>query len=382
MAIVSILGLIFTLLGIAGSAYALLSLFLADRFVRKPAPKASSFPPVTVLKPLHGAEPGLAWCLETFFLQQYRGDLQLVFGVHDNNDAAVAIVEQLRARHPRVNAVLVSDTRRHGSNPKISNIIGMASAVRNDVLVLSDSDIAVAPNYLEKVVAALEGENTGAVTCLYAGWAAAGFASRLSAMGVSYQFLPNVITGVSLGLTQPCFGSTIAIKRAVLDSIGGFAAFASVLADDYEIGRAVRAKGRRVFIPNFAVRHACGEATLGAWFRHELRWMRTIRTVDPAGHWGSIVTQAIPLALVGAILLGFPAFALGGLAAAVVARAALKWQIDRQFGVVGGPLWLLPLRDMLSFGVFLMSLFGGAVVWQDERLHVVGDGALLNRVRQ
>jgi ceramide glucosyltransferase len=377
MIVLSILGYAFTVLGLCGAAYALLAAFFARRFVRRPSAAPATYPPVTILKPLHGEEPALADNLETFFAQDYRGPVQIVFGVDDARDAAVAVTEQLRARHPGADAVLVIDDRRRGSNPKISNLIGMSTTFKHEVLVLSDSDIAVDRDYLDRVVAALLPPDVGAVTCIYSGWAAAGFASRLSAMGVSYQFLPNVMTGVGLGFTRPCFGSTIAIKAQVLNEIGGFAAFASVLADDFELGRAVRAKGYRVVIPNFVVRHACGEASLSEWFRHELRWMRTIRTVDPAGHWGSIVTHGFPLSLVGAILLGFPAFSWIAVVATAVARGVLKWQIDEEFGAGAGPHWLLPVRDVLSFGVFLMSLFGGAVVWQDEHLRVSGDGALI-----
>ena len=377
MTTAEVLGVGVTLLGVCGTLYTLLAAYFTGGFARRTAGTAASFPSVTVMKPLHGAEPALAWSLETFFLQDYRGPVQFVFGVQDKADPAVAVVEDLRKRHPHADAVLVCEARRHGSNPKISNLMGMAAAAKHDVLVLSDSDIAVAPDYLRKLMAALEPADVGAVTCAYTGWAAAGFASRLTAMGVTYQFLANVITGVTLGLARPCFGSTIAIKASVLTEIGGFQAFAAVLADDYAIGDAVRAKGYRVVIPGFTVRHACGEASLGDWFRHELRWMRTIRTVDPAGHWGSVVTYAFPLALLGTILAGFTVFSLAALAAAVVARALLKWQIDRTFGASGGPLWLLPVRDVLSFGIFLMSLFGRAVVWQDEHLRVGGGGALI-----
>jgi len=372
-----IIGWFLTALGLCGAAHSLLAAYLAGRFVRAAGTGASSFPAATVLKPLRGRDVSLEADLETFFVQSYGAPVQLVFGVHDKTDDAVFVVERLRARHPGADAVLVSEGRRPGSNPKVCNLIGMSTVAKHDVLVLSDSDIAVTPDYLGRLAAALAPPDVGAVTCVYTGWAAAGFASQLSAMGVNYQFLPNVLTGLKLGLARPCFGSTIAIKRRVLEEIGGFAAFASVLADDYEIGRAVRAKGYRVVIPGFAVRHACGEAGLGAWFRHELRWLRTIRTVDPTGHWGSIVTQAFPLALLGAFVSGFSTFSLAAVVVSAVARGVLKWQIDHQFGVAGGPHWLLPVRDVLSFGVFLMSLFGGAVVWQDERLQVGGDGALI-----
>jgi ceramide glucosyltransferase len=380
MTLLAILGAVFTLLGFVGAVYALASIFLLEHFIRIPAAEPlDHFPPVTLLKPLHGDEPSLEPNLESFLRQDYPAPVQAIFGVNDGQDGAVAVVERLRARFPGKDIVLTVEEQRQGSNPKVSNLIAMQAAARNDILVLSDSDIAVASLYLREMVSALAPEDAGAVTCLYTGWAASGFASRLSAMGISYHFLPNVVTGVGLGMTQPCFGSTIAIKRSVLDAIGGFRAFASQLADDNEIGRAVRQLGHKVVIPAFAVRHACTEPTLRAWWDHELRWMRTIRTVDRAGHAGSIVTHGFPLALLGVICSGSGQLALAVALTTLLARAMLKWRIDKAFQGPAGPYWLLPVRDVLSFGVFVASLFGASVVWQDAQLRVRQDGALSNR---
>jgi ceramide glucosyltransferase len=380
MTALSIPGAIFTLLGFVGAVYALASALLVALFVRRPEPEpASDYPAVTLLKPLHGSEPSLESDLESFLLQDYPAPIQVVFGVHDRQDAAVAVVDRLRARHPDKDIVVSVEEHRQGTNPKISNVITMSACARHGVLILSDSDIAVPPDYLRKIAAALVPDDVGAVTCLYTGWAASDFPSRISAMGISYHFLPNVVTGVGLGLTEPCFGSTIALKRLVLDGIGGFGAFASQLADDNEIGRAVRQYGRKVAIPSFAVRHACSEASFRAWWDHELRWMRTIRTVDPAGHAGSIVTHGFSLALLGVIFTGFGQLALSVALTTLVARGVLKWRIDKAFQGAAGPYWLLPVRDVLSFGVFVMSLFGVSVVWQDAQLRVHQDGALSNR---
>lgn len=379
----AILTWLFAGLAFAGAAYALLAARFVARFSARPEPAAAHYPAITIFKPLHGDESALSQSLESFFRQDYPAPFQLVFGVHAAGDDAIAVVEALRGRYPGVDAALVIDERRHGSNPKVGNLLNMESAARHDVWIFSDSDITVEPDYLKRIASALEPAHVGAVTCLYTGWAAAGFVSRLGAMGVSYHFLPNVVMGLGLKLAAPCFGSTIALKGEVLRQIGGLAAFASHLADDYAIGAAVRAAGYEVAIPPFAVRHAAVEQDWRAWYFHELRWMRTIRSVDPAGHAGSIVTHAFPVSLLGLIAAGFGPVSwlvpLAAIAATILARAMLKWQIDKSFDMPAGPYWLLPVRDVLSFVVFLMSLFGASVVWQNERLRVDADGALSGR---
>lgn len=382
---VAILGWILTGLAGVGGIYALLSAWLVDRFAARragpPTPVCPVFAPVTILKPLHGAEPGLAEALETFFRQDYPAPIQIVFGVQSKTDPAIRIVEALCDRYPAVPADLVVSARVHGDNAKVSNLANMAVSARHRLIVLSDSDIAVSPDYLRRVVSALAGAGVGAVTCLYAGRATVpGLGARLSAMGVSYHFLPNVVTGVSLGLAQPCMGSTIALSADTLAAIGGFEAFADYLADDYEIGRAVRAGGRAVAIPGFAVRHAAPEESLRAWFVHELRWMRTIRLNDPAGHFGSVVTHPLPLALLGCMASGFSVSSLWILTATFLGRAVLKWRIDRCFGAASGPLWLLPIRDICAFCVFLVSLAGGPVEWRGQKLHVAA-GGYLSKIR-
>jgi ceramide glucosyltransferase len=186
-------------------------------------------------------------------------------------------------------------------------------------------------------------------------------------MGINTQFLPNAALGFQMGLAHPCSGATIAMRRETLVAIGGFGAFANELADDYAIGEAVRRLGQLVKIAPLIVRHTNADASAAGFFRHELRWARTIRSIDPLGYAGSIVTQPLPLALLVAALLGWSPASLGILAAALVARLFLKLRIDRVVGAVG-PLWLLPLRDLLWFAVFIVSFAGRTVVWKSARL--------------
>ena len=372
-------GCLFAGLALLGAAYALAAAFLAGRFMRGVRAPRAAYPAVTILKPLYLGEPGLSGNLESFFNQDYPGPIQIVFGVHDESDPAAAVVRELQVRYPHLDTTIVADGALHGSNGKVSNLINMLPSARHDVLVLSDSDITVSPRWLRHVTDALAVPGVGLVTCLYTGEVAQGEKgvwSTLSAMGTSYDFLPNVVLGTSLGLAEPCMGSTIALSRAMLDEIGGFRAFVDYLADDYEIGRAVRETGHTLAIPAIGVGHTAAEASMGELFRHELRWTRTIRTLNPLGHLGTIVTFGFPIALIAAILLDFSWFSLVVLALTLMSRLFLKRRIDGIFGTYAGPFWLLPARDLLSFAVFVTSQFGETVHWRDTRFSVETSGAM------
>jgi ceramide glucosyltransferase len=359
-----------------GGLYALFAAEMAARFLRRVTPSATSAPPVTLLKPLSGADPGLAENLESFCRQAYDGPIQIVFGVQDRGDPAIPLVRSLQAAHPDLDITLVVDATEHGANRKIANLINMSGAARHEILILSDSDIIAPPDYVSRITGALERPGVGVVTYLYVGQARGGMWSRLGAMAINYQFLPNAIMGASLGLAEPCMGSTIALTASVLREIGGFQAFRDHLADDYEIGRAVRALGYRIAMPSLLLGHGCSDASGGELISHEIRWGRTIRLIDGAGYFGSLVTYALPLAVIGATLLGFSEVSLALILAILISRLILKHRIDAATGTEAGALWLMPLRDVLSFVVFLASLTGASVSWRGRRYRVGPDGVL------
>ncbi len=359
-----------------GGVYALFAAEMVARFMRGAAPLASSTLPVTLLKPLSGADPGLAESLESFCRQAYGGSIQIVLGVQDPADPAIAVVRALQAAHPDMDIVLVIDATEHGANRKIANLINMAHAARHEIIILSDSDITAPPDYVSRIAGALERPGVGVVTCLYSGQARRGLWSRLAAMAINYQFLPNAILGASLGLAEPCMGSTIALPASVLREIGGFEAFRDHLADDYEIGRAARALGYRIAMPPLVLGHGCSEASGGELMGHEIRWGRTIRLIDGAGYFGSIVTFGLPLAVIGATLLGFSDVSLALILAILISRLILKHRIDAATGSEAGALWLMPFRDVLSFVVFIASLTGASVSWRGRRYRVGPDGVL------
>jgi ceramide glucosyltransferase len=364
------------LAAIAGSVYALVAIWVAHAFQRaaRGSPPAT-YPPVTILKPLHGAEPNLYAALSSFCLQNYPAPLQIVLGVADPADPAAATARRLIAELPDRDIALVIDPRRHGANAKVSNLINMQGRARHDVLLIADSDIAVSPDYLTGVAAALDQPDVGLVTCLYHGVPSTGLWSRLAAAAIDYHFLPNVLVGLKLRLATPCFGSTIAVRKSTLAGIGGLQSVADQLADDYALGMAVRRAGRKVAIPPLLVSHACAERSLRELSMHEIRWARTIRGVDSPGFAGLAITYAVPLALLGVILGGLtPAAWI--LAIALVCRFALQAELHRLFRLRSGIFWLGPIRDILSFTVFVASFFGRRVEWRGHRYAVNADQTL------
>ncbi len=374
--LIAALGWSFGFLAVCGDIYMALAAALVPRFMARPAPESPHLPAVTVIKPLHQNRRGLEACLESFCSQDYPAPVQFVFGVERADDPAIEVVRRLQSRHPALDLTLVINSLQHGSNRKVSNLINTCTEARHPVLVLSDSDIEVGSSYLRDVVSPLGQPHVGAVTCLYIGQGG-GLWSNLSAMAINYQFLPSVVLGRFLGLAQPCFGSTIAINAQVLAEIGGFEAFADHLADDYEIGKAARAKGYTIAIPAMTVRHHCALSGPGDLLGHELRWGRVVRLIDGAGFAGSLVTHSLSLSLIAAALLSFSPLSVGLIFATFGLRIALKFQVDAATGSRAGAWWLIPLRDVLSFAVFLASFTVNTVHWQGRRFHVGHGGVLV-----
>ena len=373
------LGWVMVGLSQVGVVYWLLAAVATRTALGRARPISDGPPPdVTIVKPLSGATPGLRDTLEGFCQQDYPGRIQIVFGVHDAADPAIGVVRDLQTAHPGLAIDLVIDARIHGANRKATNLINIADSTRHELLILSDADIVVDRAYVRTVAAALCKPGVGLVSCLYVGKDRGGLWSRLSAMAINYRFMPNAILGKATGLAEPCFGATIAIRSDVLARIGGFAAFADHLADDYEIGRAVRALGLKIAIPSMTVSHICDETSAGELIGRELRSGRTVRQIDPLGYAGSFVTYPLALILIAAILLGFTPVVLGLVASVIAVRIAFKFAIDAASGRRAGAWWLIPASDVLSFGLFIASFAINRVGWHGGRFRVSREGALLH----
>ncbi len=360
-----------------GCFYLLVSSMAVLRHQRRDRIPPRSPVSVTILKPLHGAEPRLAERLASFCDQTYGAPVQLVCGVHDAADGAVAAVMQLADANPRADITLKIDGHQHGSNRKISNLANILPLARHETLVIADSDIEVGPNYLASITANLAQSGVGAVTCLYHGVGGPGPWSQLAALAINAHFLPNVVSAVSFGLAQPCFGSTVAMSRATLSRIGGLETFANCLADDYAIGAAVREAGLKVAIPSFSVAHVCFETSLHGLLTHELRAARTIKSIDRLGYCGTIISHPLPLALIS-VSLGGGAEAMLLAALALACRGALCLSVEHAFGLQRQAYWLLPFRDLLSFAVFVLSFFGASVSWRGARYRLGRGGRMIS----
>ena len=362
-------------LAATGCLYALFAAAMARGWVVG-EPATGIAPSVTVLKPLHGAEPHLYDNLASFCRQRYAGRVQILFGVQDPADPAAAAVRRLIAERPDLDLELVVTRGQDGANPKVANLAGLQRHIAHDVVVVSDSDIAVPPDYLARIAAALDRPGAGLVTCLYRGQAQHGLWSRLAAMAIDHHFLPGVLVGLRLGLAHPCFGSTLALRRDTLTAIGGFDAFRDRLADDYAIGVAVRGRGLQVVVPRFAVAHTCAAASLRELWRHELRWARTVRLVSPWGYAGSVVTHPLPFALLAACVPGYAAAGAIAVVLSISSRHVLMRAVEHTFGTNTRGAWLGPVRDLLSFAIFVASFFVAVVSWRGRRYRVRHDNTL------
>ena len=367
-------------LGLAAS-YAVVTLIavLVWQF-RGVAAHSPQLRPVTVLTPLCGAEPGLYQHLRSFCQQNYP-NYQLVFGVRDPADPALAVVERLVAEFPALPIDVVINPQQHGSNRKISNLINMIAAARHDLLAIADSDTFVEPDYLATVTAPLLDQNVGLVTCIYRDMPTQRVWSRLGAMYINEWYMPSVLLTWLFGYQGYASGQTLCLRRDTLQAIGGLATTANHLADDYQLGTLVRGLGLRIVLSPTVVMAEHHEPTFESLTRHELRWMRTIRVLRPRSFRFMFLTFSVPLAIIGISLTATePALSAAAWAlfrTAVVARLGLHF-VHRLRGnrPVFSDFWLLPARELLICWIWCCSFFTSRVTWRDGEFDVDADGIM------
>jgi ceramide glucosyltransferase len=335
-------------------------------------------PPVTVLKPLCGTEPGLYEHLRSF-CQQDHPEFQIVFGVGDASDPAVDVAKRLQTEFPALAIDVVVDSQQHGYNRKISSLINMLKYARHDMLVMADSDAFVGPDYLTSVTAPLLDKKVGLVTCLYHGEPTQLIWSRLGAMYINEWYMPSVLLAWLFGHQNYVSGQTLCLRRDTLRAIGGLLGIANHLADDYELGQLVRRLGLRIVLSSYRLKAEHHEPTLESLVRHELRWMRTLYVLRPVSFRFIFFTFSLPLALLG-LLLGaetFPTLAWALFQLTLVARLALHL-VHRVRGgrALFADLWLLPARDLLICWVWCCSFYTSRFSWRGRDFGVGADGIM------
>ena len=347
-----------------------------------PDPRPGGQPPMTVLKPVAGAEPNLEQNLRSFCTQDYP-EFQVLFGVRDARDPAIPIIEQLVREYPHRGAALIVDPAVAGSNYKISNVLNMMPHARHELLVVADADCRVGPTYLAEIAASFADPSVGAVTCVYKGTPFRPcLADRLGAMFINEWFLPSVLVALLTERLRYCFGATMAVRRDVLQAIGGFQVLASYLADDYMLGHLVAVAGRKVVLAPHIVDITVDEGSFRVLLRHELRWARTMRTVRPVSYALSGLTDVIPLSILWGLVRGFGNADVILVALAVVLRVLTHYAARARLNLSGPAMpWLVPLRDLLTFGIRVMSFAGRRVAWQNRGFIVQPDGRMIADVK-
>ena len=369
------LTLVIAIVLIPGWVYLLAEVVAAVSFARRRLPIPPERPPISVLKPLHGEEPGLYENLRSFVEQDYP-TVQMVLGANNANDGALPVADALIRDIPAAEIALVVGAPVKGSNLKVANLENMLPAARHDILVISDSDMRVDRRYLGAVAAPLHDPSIGLVTCLYKGVSTGGKWSELGALHINFGFLPSALVAAALGIDLGCFGATIALRRDTLCRIGGFVPVRDELADDERIGEAVRALGLAVVLSRYLVEARVSEPSFAELWRHELRWARTVRTITPAGFVGSVLTHVVAIAALGAVATGFGLTSSIFLGISLLLRWTTAGVIAGALGLAANGLWLLPVRDTLSFAVFVASFFGRAVFWRDQFFQVEPSGRM------
>jgi ceramide glucosyltransferase len=344
---------------------------------RRARPASSSteqhFPPVTILKPLCGAEPETYACLRTFCQQAYP-EYQVIFGIHDEADPALAVVKRLQQEFPHLDLAVAIERRQHGSNPKVNNLINMMAFARHDYLVIADCDVKVDSNYLAKLVPPLRDEGVGIITCCYRGVPRMGLWSLLGSMYINEWFMPSVRVAALTGYRSFAFGVTIAIRREVLARIGGFTAISNQLADDYRLGELTRQQGLRTVLSEVEVETLVRERSASELISHELRWRRTIRNLSPFGYGLTFVTFGLPVTALQVLLARGAAPAVAIFTVTVLARVLLQSNTGRP-GVRAAKLLLVPFRDFLHLFLWIWSFTTTRVQWRNDHYRLSRDGS-------
>lgn len=372
-----------TLLCLCSVGYLVFALSAVELFNhkrKKSNPTHDFQPAVSILKPVYGLDPELIENLRSFCKQDYP-EYQVVFGVQDKNDPAIPTIEKVIKEFSHINVSYIIDSRIYGTNHKVSNLINIYPAAKHDYLLIADSDMRVPANYLSEVMAPFADAETGAVTCLYSGSARGKLASSLNAMFINGWFLPSVLISKMIQPIKFCLGATMIVRRDLLDKIGGFKSLSDYLADDYMLGKLISDLGYKIHLSDFIVENIVEEASLKDLFLHELRWARTLRRVEPWGYIFTFLTDTFVISILTGITFYLTTrnlnLSLIPVLLVLMARIMLHVRTKSITGSTSaGSIWLIPLRDFLSFSIRIISFTGTSIHWRNNAFNVDQSGLM------
>ena len=368
---------------IGGSVYALLSMGAALWYVRqRPTAMgrdASFQPPVTILKPVYGLEKDLKERLRTACLQDYP-NYQVVFCVQNPQDPALGVVREIQAEFVVARVTIALRDICAGPNGKVNNLLGGLEVARHDVLVISDSDIRLRPDYLTAIVAPLADENVGGVCTLFKNAGAERVYEQLELLSINAEFIPSVLFAEVTGAAGFCLGPSVATRQSTLRELGGLESFAEYLAEDYEIGRRIWTSGRKMVLVPYVVDAMLDLDSWSQWWTHQVYWDQNTRVASPKGFFGTVLIKSVPFALLFALLTWGDPVGLAVLFGAVALRLASAAIILKSALVDGEglrALWLLPFRDVVGLASWFCSYGQRTVVWRDVEYLLTTGGRMV-----
>jgi ceramide glucosyltransferase len=365
------------LIALAPLAYYITATIAAFRFLRrKPANRSRTdssqnnfTPPVSLLKPVHGVDFGPKENFESFCTQNYP-DYEILFAVNDESDPAVPLIRELAARFPERNIQLISGAPQIGANKKVNNLIELTRAARHEIIVLTDGDVRVLPNYLREVVAPFADPNIGAVTSFYRGIAQKSLGAELEALGAASDFFAGVLVAEWMEGMSFALGASIVTTKQWVAKIGGFEAIADMHSDDYELGHRIAKSGGKVVLSHELVWTMYAAQSARGFWNHQVRWSRTVRLCRPLSFIGLIFTHGLPWAIAAALVAPTKSIAVAYLIAYLILRMVMAWTVGVRTvddEIVRKKIWLIPFRDAIHFIVWLASFASNKISWGGEQ---------------
>jgi ceramide glucosyltransferase len=347
-------------------------------FARPQVINPAFYPPISILKPICGLDSDSYTNLASFCQQDYP-TYQIIFGVRSAADPAIPTLHQIIRDFPRIDIRLVVDERTIGTNLKVSNLANIEPYALYDLLLISDSDIKVGPDYLRRIVQPMQHLKTGVVTCLYRSRVQNPIAA-LEALSISTDFHANVLVARQLGWLKFAMGSSILIRQTVLQKMGGLKAICDYLADDFMMGNLAAKTGYKVVLSDYVVEHTLDTDNWVDLVQHQTRWNRCTRAASFSGYLGLFLGHGIPLSLLFVLLNHGSSFSWSILAFTWLARLLMGWVIgvkSLQDTVAKKLFWLIPLRDLLSFGLWSYGLIGDRISWRGKTFRIGKEGKLI-----